>query len=728
MRRVSPGIARKSRKRSKLRVLVAYLQLLALLILVVGIGVIGGAVYSIWKILPHNYDVKTYSPIEATRIYSSDSVLLGTVYEENREVVPLKQVPRNLINATIAIEDTRFYQHVGVDFRGIARAVVENIRGGRLTQGGSTITQQLARNIYLTQRKTISRKLQEVVLAIKIERNYSKDQILELYLNQVYYGAGAYGVETAAKVYFGKSVRDLSLAECALLAGLPRAPSATSPYSNLNGARKRRNHVLDRLCELGYLTQNQCDEAKAEAIRLVGRRSIGTRYRAPYFVNYVLKGLADKYDEELIYKGGLRIYTTLNYQMQEAAEQAVTKGVEANKRRKVSQAALVCLDPTNGYIKAMVGGVDYGKSQYNRAVQGGRPPGSSFKVFVYTAAIEAGHDPDDTIENIPKTIRQAGSEPYTPVNWDRYRPRRRLSMREAVAHSVNICAVRWSEQVGRYKVIQAARALGIKSPLKPYPSIALGVFDVTPLEMAAAYAVFANEGLKAEPTAILRIENSEGGFLEEAEPDPRPVLSKETAAAMDELLRGVVTRREGTGHTARAIPEARGKTGTTQNTWDVWFIGYVPKKLVTAVWAGNDESIPMGRGVSGGGVCGPIWKDFMLKALDIRKKWDEKASPKPSKEPETAKANKPKEPAHPAPTDRKPPGEGDSNGASTVTVKICGQSLLLSTANCPSTYKETYISGFQPTEYCTMHRRVTRPPSGSTESGSSETGEPAAPP
>lgn len=680
-------------------------------------GLVGAAVYRVWKVLPQDYNINSYSPIEATKIISSDGVILGSVYqEENRTVIPFKDIPKNLINATIAVEDSRFYNHVGVDLRGIGRAVYRNIRGGKLTEGGSTITQQLARNIFLSQEKTVSRKLQEMVLAIKIERTFSKNQILELYLNQVYYGSRAWGVETAARTYFGKSVNQLTLAQCALLAGLPKGPSYYSPNvdeEHKQRAVDRRDVVLEQMYIYHYITAQQRDDAKAEPVRLIRRPSTRTRFKAPYFVDYVLKELKAKYGEdgeELIYRGGLKVYTTLNYAMQEAAERAVEEGVADAKYNGVTQGALVSLDPETGYIKAMVGGVDYGQKQVNLATQGRQQPGSSFKICVYTAAVDLlGYTPHTSIPNGSLVIHQDGSPSYIPKNYSRSQTRHSYSMEYAVADSVNIPAVRTAQKVGINKVIQYARLLGIKTYLAPYPSLALGASGVPPIEMANAYGVIAAGGKRAEPMCILRIENSDGGIIANNEPIVKTVLSSQTTETMDSLFRAVMTK--GTGAHIH-VDDARGKTGTTNNNMNVWFIGYIPHKLVTAVWAGNDPPKPMRSHTYGGTICGPIWKQYTDAALDIQKHWSSPVAAQPmAAKPDSNDANSTaNQPEQPKPSEHKPKPAPDPNAATNpphderiVRVRVCNESGQLATPKCPSTHVEAFVSGFQPTTKCEIH-------------------------
>ncbi|MBI2844196.1 MAG: PBP1A family penicillin-binding protein [Armatimonadetes bacterium] len=684
--------------------MVLYLQVGILLLFGVGIGAVVGTFISVSQMLPR---VTDYSPPEVTKIYSNDNVLLATVGEENREFVELKQIPKHLINATIAIEDSRFYEHAGVDFRGIMRAVVENIRGGGMMQGGSTITQQLARNVFLTQKKTFSRKAREAVLAVMIERNYTKPKILELYLNQVYFGSGSFGVEAASKIYFDKNVRNLGLAESALIAGLPKRPTYYSPHTNLEGAINRRNVVLARMAELGYISPEERDKAQREKPRIVALKPTKYRSKAPYFTDYVKKYLRERYEygDDLIYRAGLRVYTTINYKMQVEAQRAVRRGVaEARQRGQIDNikgnAALVCIESGTGYIRAMVGGEDYEKSEFNRAVQAMRQPGSSFKAFVYTAAVDTlGWDGHHTISGSRYTYVSDIGKVWSPRNYDGKYPGL-LTVEQAVARSVNTAAARAASQVGLYTVIKYARLMGVKSKLEPYPAIAIGgIGGLRVLEMASAYGVFASGGRYAEPIPIAKITDSEGALIEEANVQSMHVLPDRTVKVMDGLFRAVVTT--GTGRRMMSIPEARGKTGTTNDDIDAWFIGYVPKKLVTAVWMGNDDYKPM-RKVFGGTVCGPVWKDFMEDALKV---YDATHRPKfvpKHVEPQSNEVEKQVAPENqePQPVDDTAVVETDGG---TVRVKICDESQLIATRNCPSWHAESFPKGTEPSMLCDIH-------------------------
>lgn len=696
-----PTRAVRKAPKSKLRTFVTFLQVLVLIGISASVGVALGLFVTLSSMLEKAEGMKDIEAPEATIVYSSDGVVLGRIFREDRTNVKLDDVPTELINATVAIEDSRFYQHSGVDLRGVARAVYKNLRGHRMAQGGSTITQQLARNVYLTQRKTVERKIQEAVLAILIERNFSKEKILELYLNRVYYGSGAFGVQAAARTYLGKSVDQLSLSESAMLAGLPRRPSDWSPYEDKEAALNRRDVVLNRMAQLGYISKSDADDAKKENIRIVPKLRGRTIYKASHFIDYVIKQLRSKFTDEVIFNGGLRIYTTLNYEMQQAAEKALRNGVRKyESSRRVSEGCFIALDPTNGYIVSMVGSVNP-SSQFNRTVQGnGRQPGSTFKLFVYTAAIaELGLRPSDRVQDSPVSYPGSGGKDWKPRNYDD-RFRGWVSIRTAVAQSINIPAIKTAEKVGIEKVVKYAEMMGIKSELEPYlPAAIGGVKGVHPLEMAAAYGTVANDGEYVEPCSVIRIQNAHGETIQDYKPTSRKVLSKKVVETMDGLLRYVVTH--GTGSKAGVIHDARGKTGTTNSDRDAWFIGYVPKKLVAACWVGNDDNSPM-RSAFGGKVCAPIWSQFMQKSIPVLNAVREKrkrlaeglpAVPKPE-----VPVTKPKAPAQPpVETDVSIPEKTD-----TTSVEICNDSGLKANAKCTSTHWEKFDRSAIP-QVCDLH-------------------------
>jgi len=681
------------------------LQVMILLGISASVGMGLAMFISLSSVLPRVQDVE--AP-EATIIYSSDGVPLARIFREDRTNVPLKEIPVNLRRATVAIEDKRFYEHPGVDMRSIMRAAFRHVSNGRVTGGASTITQQLARNVYLTQRKTVERKAQELVLAILMERHFTKAKILESYLNRVYYGSGAFGVQAASKVYFGKNVGDLDLAECALLAGLVQKPSGYSPHEDIEAAVGRRNLVLKYMLEQGKIGTEEYAKAREETPAIVPRATGRNAYKAAHFVDYVLRQLRKRYPDDMIFSGGLRVYTTLNYDMQKIAEVALRSGVKRfESSRRVSEGCFVAIEPANGYIRAMVGSVDP-HSQYNRCTQGyGRQPGSAFKVFVYTAAFEKlRKTPYSTVVDEAVKYPGAGGRMWRPKNYDN-RWHGTVTVKHAVAQSINIPAIKIAEEVGVKRVIEYAQAMGIHSELEPYLSLAIGgIRGVHPLEITSAYGTFANDGVHIEPAAVTRIMNSRGETLEEYAPAGQQVITPRTNEMMDVCLRAVVT--QGTGRTAGAVSQARGKTGTTNEDKDAWFIGYVPKKMVAACWVGNDDSRPM-RGAYGGKVCAPIWRDFMLKSIPILDKVRQKAEQRANgaKKPvgnTVAKHEKPKAP------DKKPPDTGSQqdvtaiDDSATVSVTLCDSSNLLATRNCPSSHSATYQRGSEPTSYCTVHR------------------------
>ena len=553
-------------------------------------------------------------PSQATRVYAANGELIASLYRENRAYVRLQDIPLVLRQAVIAIEDERFYQHRGVDLRGILRAAWRNLTRQSVVEGGSTITQQLARNLFLTPRRTLDRKLQEMLLAVEIERRLTKDEILERYLNQVYFGNGSYGVEMASRLFFNKGARELTLPEAALLAGVIQAPSRYSPFDNLPAAKRRQELVLDRMVELGYLSRDQAEQAKRARLQLAaGPRNAGlVGVRAPYFVSYLLPSLVERYGEDAVYSGGLQVYTTLDPRLQAIAQEVISRGVEEARRAglRVTQGALVAVEPRTGRILAMVGGVDFQRSQFNRAWQARRQPGSAFKPFIYTAALEHGVSPDRVLLDAPVEYRIAGWGYWRPKNYDNtyWGP---IPLRVALEHSRNVPAVRMLVELGPQAVIDTARRMGIRSPLQPNLSLALGTSEVTPLEMAAAFATLAAGGVYAEPVAMTRVLDAKGRVLEEVQPHRRLALRPEVAYLMTDLLRGVILR--GTGRAADVGRPAAGKTGTTDDYRNAWFVGYTPE-LAVAVWVGNDDNSPTNR-VVGGSVPARLWARFVKRAL-----------------------------------------------------------------------------------------------------------------
>ena len=580
-----------------------------LLVLVAVITFLACMAYQL-KDAPSSIDIN-YDPAGRTFIFSSDGVMLAKLYTENREKVTIDKIPKDLQNATVAFEDRRFYTHSGIDFPGIGRALWQNVKHGDVRgQGGSTLTQQLARNMGvegLNRDKTLGRKLHEMLVAAQIEKSYTKQQILEMYLNQVNYGAGAYGVQAAAQTYFGMSVSKCDLSHCALLAGLPNRPAYLNPYRNKKAALAQRDIVLSHMLSEGYITPQQCADAKAEFIHLAAPRppKQGSQiYHAPFFVNYVVDQMRQKYGPDYLGRGNLRVETTLNWPMQQAAEASLVSGIERAGGRGPTQGCLVCLDQKTGQIKAMVGGTDYSKSQFNIVTQARRQPGSSFKAVVYAAAIDSHVVTEQTrVYDAPQTYSNGG-KPYTPRDDNGY-SYNHVSLRTAMAYSINVPAVKVIKMLGPRTAIQYARLMGVTSPLDPVLSLALGSSGVTPLEMATVYATIANGGNHPQPTPFTRLADLSGATIEDLPPAVESrVLQPSTVAQLDDMLRAVVTEPRATGNNVADVSEARGKTGTTQGHKDVWFVGYDPN-LTCAVWAGhpvytkNGKAASYGRGNAG---------------------------------------------------------------------------------------------------------------------------------
>lgn len=554
-------------------------------------------------------------PPASSQIFDAHGKLISTTRSiENRIPVPIGKIPQNLQHAFIAAEDARFYQHSGIDPRGILRAVWANITNHGVAEGGSTITQQLAKNALLTQEQTLKRKIQEAVLALQIERQYSKSEILELYLNQIYFGQGAYGVQAAAQVYFNKNVEDLNMAECAMLAGIPKSPNYYSPTSNLKAAKERQNTVLDQMVKYEYIDSNTANKARETEIKIVSKKAETHEEVAPYFVDYVIQQLIEKYGADAVYKDGLKIYTTLDLDMQKSAEHAMAKlptySTDGNGIKQ-PQGALVAIEPQTGYIKAMVGG--RGNDQFNRAVLAERQPGSAFKPFVYLAAIESGLTPGTTIED---TAVSYGS--WSPKDYDgRYHGT--VSLRTALEHSLNIPAVKLANQVGVEKPLYYAQQMGITTLVLSGPTndrnLAMAIGGLTrgvkPLELASAYGVLADHGIHTEPIAIVKIVDRNGKIIEENIPKENVVVNEKSAYIVTDMLRGVITRGTGTG--ANINRPAAGKTGTTDDSKDAWFVGYTPD-LVAAVWIGTDNEGNL-SGMTGGNLPATIWRSFMSDAL-----------------------------------------------------------------------------------------------------------------
>ncbi|MED4603595.1 PBP1A family penicillin-binding protein [Paenibacillus validus] len=581
---------------------------------------------------------------------------------KNSQTVPLQEMAPSIVEATLAIEDRSFYDHYGFDPKGIARAAIVNLQHMSKVQGAGTITQQLARNMYLTHERTWSRKLKETYYAVQMELQMSKDQILEQYLNQIYYGHSTYGIQSASQLFFGKSAHDLTLAESALLAGIPKGPRYYSPYYDLENALGRQKTVLQTMVEAGYITQQEADKAAREKLKIMPLEAKKTTVTAPYFRDYIrsqateLLGIEEKEYEDM----GLRIFTTLDLNAQQIAEEVIRKQLEPYPEL---QTALVSIDPRNGYVKAMVGGRSYADNQYNRAFASTRQPGSSFKPIVYLTALkEKQFTPVSRFKSEPTTFTyDQGRKSYTPSNYDgKYFDW--IDMRTAIAKSDNIFAVHTALEAGPDRVIDMARRMGITSPMEPLPSLALGVFPVSPYEMASAFGIFANQGVRAAPTAILRIEDRRGRVLYEASPSEETIIEPAYTYVMTQLMESVFDQG-GTGSRVSSVLKrpVAGKTGTT-NT-DAWMVGYTPE-LSTAVWVGYDKDRNIGNVESH--LAAPIFAEFTERTL-------ESVPPKMFPIPEGV-----------------------------VNVYIDPATGKLANDSCPKSRMEAFIQGTEPKEYCSQ--------------------------
>jgi penicillin-binding protein 1A len=681
--------------------------------------------------LPYIGSLREYNPPIITEVFSDGGEVIGIFWEEKRIVVPLDQVSEHVINAFIAAEDARFFKHEGVDILSIARALIKNLMAGKIEQGGSTITQQVTRSLLLKNlKRTYRRKAREALLSLQIEKSFSKERILFLYLNQIYLGHGAYGIEAAARTYFNKSAIELNLAESALLAGLPQAPSRYSPITHFEKAKARQRYVLERMREEGYIAESQ--EAEALNAELQLKETDDTSFaKAPYFAEHVRRYLEKEYGRDLLYRGGLKVYTTLNLEMQRAAQAALNKGLkELDKRegyrgpiRRLSpeemevfreesaikleqdllevdsmleglvekvndqkgevvisyggkrgllplsemkwarapnpdvpyyatslklpskvlktgdvvlvrikekgtppfdwilsleqgpeiQGALLSMEAHSGRVRVMVGGRDFSISQFNRAIQSRRQPGSAFKPIIYAAALDRGMNPASVIIDAPYISKGSPDEEmWRPKNYKKkfFGP---TLFRTALIMSRNVITVKILRKIGVYHAIQYAERVGIESELSPDLSLALGSSGLSLFEITRGYLVFANAGMLAEPFFINRIVDRSGQIIEENQPSLSEAISKETAHVMTDLLRAVI--QEGTGWRIKALKRpAAGKTGTTNELRDAWFIGYTPS-LVTGAWVGYDDRRPMGKGETGSRAASPIWLYFMSQVL-----------------------------------------------------------------------------------------------------------------
>ena len=571
--------------------------------------------YVLLKELPSVAALKDYRPSIATRVYDDHNELIDEFFLEDRKIIKYEDVPKVVIQAFVAAEDARFFHHRGFDMQSISRAFFKNLAAGHIVQGGSTITQQVAKSLFLSSEKSYIRKIREAILAYKIDHYLTKEEILTLYLNHIYLGHGTYGIEAASQGYFGKSARYLNLSEAALLAGLPKAPSNYSPFLSMEKARQRQAYVLERMVEDRYITVQEKNQVLAVPIRL---RSIRTKEKvAPYFIEHVRRYIQEKYGSDVLYKEGLEIYTTLNIPMQKAARDAVERGLQELDAREGYtsgrvQGALLCMEAKTGAIRAMVGGRDFGKSEFNRATQSKRQPGSAFKPFIYTAAFDKGMTPVTKFVDAPIVYQDSAGNVWNPQNFDGkfLGP---TTLRYALAHSRNVITIKVLQDLGLDYAIAYAHNMGISSPLGRNLSLALGTSVVTLQEMVRAYGVLANQGRKVTPFFIKKIVDRTGHNFEESQIKVEQVIDPRIAFLSTYVMQDVV--EVGTGRRVKSIGRpVAAKTGTTDDVRDAWFIGYTPS-LVTGVWVGFDQERSLGKQEVGGRAAAPIWLYFMEKAI-----------------------------------------------------------------------------------------------------------------
>ncbi|MGD9581379.1 MAG: transglycosylase domain-containing protein, partial [Vampirovibrionia bacterium] len=585
---------------------------------IAGIAIIsvnlGHAVASSASDLPDVRLLENHKPSESTLIFDIDDKLVANIHgDEDRVVVPLEKISKNIQKAVLSTEDDNYYEHNGINLKGIFRAFLINIRSGDSRQGGSTITQQLVKNLFLTPERTIQRKIAEAILSVRVESMYSKDKILELYLNQVYWGNRSYGIEKAAKRYFRVSAKDLNLAQASLLAGLLKAPTEYSPYLNFDRSKARQKVVLDKMLKDGFVTQDQYNTAINYKFNFAPPVEQTSKYS--YFVTYVIDQLENSYGKDVVRRGGLRVYTTLDPQVQEIAEKVITDSVtKLPKYTKVKQGALVSINVDNGFVQAIVGGVDFDKSNFNRATQSKRALGSSFKPVVYLTGFRKGLiTPDTPIKDAPITLSD-GWTSWSPHNWDN-KYLGAMNVRKALYLSRNTPTVRVANKVGPDAIIETARLLGIKSHLDRNLSISLGSAGVPPIELATVFSTIARGGVYIDPITIRRVEDSQGKVLEINEPHPVKVVDQTSISYLTSILVDVVNK--GTGRSAMLPGRVvAGKTGTSDDIRDIWFTGFTPD-TVTTIWMGNDENKPL-KGVFSSN-CARAWKDFSSQYYNIKK-------------------------------------------------------------------------------------------------------------
>jgi penicillin-binding protein 1A len=609
----------KKKRPSSLRSLLG-IAVISFLVLFVGAALAGSSVvyFALLQELPSIAALKDYRPSITTRVYADNNELIDEFFLEDRKVVKYEDVPKIVIQAFIAAEDSRFFQHGGFDMQSMFRAFFKNVKAGHIVQGGSTITQQVAKQLYLSPEKSYMRKVKEALLSLKIEKYLTKEEIITLYLNHIYLGHGTYGIEAASQGYFGKSAKELTLPEAAILAGLPKAPNAYSPYTHPDKAYQRQAYVLTRMLEDGYITAKERDRALATRVRL---RSIKPKDKiAAYFIENIRRHILEKYGGDVLYKEGLEVYTTLNIKMQTAARDAVERGLAEIEEREdykkgELQGALYAMNPKTGAVMAMVGGRSFQRSEFNRATQSQRQPGSAFKPLIYTAAFDKGMTPSTVIVDSPIVYPdpQQPDGMWAPQNFDRkfLGP---TTLHNALIHSRNIISIKVLEEIGVDYAVSYARNMGITSPLFRNLSLALGTSGVTLQELVRAYGVLADGGQRVQPFFIKKIVDRTGHVFEETHPKAEQVMDPRIAFITTYIMQDVV--ESGTAQLIKKLGRpVAGKTGTTDDTRDAWFLGFTPS-LVAGVWVGFDQEREMGKQEVGGRAAAPIWLYFAQKALE----------------------------------------------------------------------------------------------------------------
>ncbi len=640
--------------------------------------------------LPSMARLEMIEPALKTRILAADSTTIKEFYLQDRILLSFDEIPDQVKQTFLAVEDRRFYRHFGIDLIRLSAAIWIDIMHWSRGEGASTITQQLSRDLFLTKEKTFPRKIKEALLALRIERTYSKDEILEMYLNQIYFGSGSYGIEAAARRFFGIKTSELTLDQTALLAGLNKNPDGYNPFKNPDRALRRRNVVLGAMRDFGVITEAQVDTLKTKPLGIVEQDLTDGDF-ASYFTEYIRQLLSAKYGSQAVYREGLTVYTTLDPYLQRVAEDSMetfieeleaTQDIEGKITRReyldslaagvklapeYLQSSVIALDPRNGHIKVMVGGRDFRESEWNNAIQARRQPGSAFKIFIYVAALKQGFRPSDIILDTPLVVEMPNREVYKPRNFSQ-KFHGAVSLRYALNESINIPAIKILQRIGAPSVVDVAKRMGVRSPLMPYLSLALGSFEVNLLELSSAYGVLATGGIRAEPMAILRIEDRNGTVLDEYREYREEVLPPDIAYIAVDMLKSVIN--EGTGEGARTmglrIPCA-GKTGTTDDYGDGWFIGFTPE-LVVGVWTGFSHRETMGKNKTGARVALPIWVDIMRAAY----------------------------PSNTGPDFERPPNIVESI--------VCTESGLLATPYCPNPRREIFIEEGEPMRQCDIHR------------------------